>query len=324
MNRKGALRAPELRYPERELLSVPAALRAGPAAAAGRPASLTGQQAHDELLDLADVAGKRILATRLHRTVTVREEASAAALEAMSRFAANPEWLVYLPPTMSPSETSTLPGLLEHPAEAIAYYRDRGVGRVVCEEKHMGSRAVVAVCRDEAAARRRFGVVGEGIGIRYSTGRRFFTDGGFEAELLARLRDAAGAAGLWDELATDWALLDGEILPWSAKAQALVRETYAAAGAASRAALADRYASGPRWRRATSPAADAGRKGVLPTARVCGASRTGPASRRPSRSPSCGGRPARPRGRGSPRRAAAGRGRRARRARGRSRPSSAA
>ena len=30
--------------------------------------------------------------------------------------------------------------LLEHPAEAFAYYRQEGIPRVVCEEKHMGSR----------------------------------------------------------------------------------------------------------------------------------------------------------------------------------------
>src|SRR5216110_385028 len=103
----------------------------------------------------------------------------------MSRFAANPKWLIYLPPTMSPSETSSAPGLLEHPAEAFAYFRHAGVPRVVCEEKHMGSRAVVIVCRDEDAARRRFGVVGEDIGICTTrTGRRFFDDAGLEAQLL--------------------------------------------------------------------------------------------------------------------------------------------
>jgi protein phosphatase len=41
--------------------------------------------------------------TRLARTVTVREENAAAALEIMSRFATDPRWLVYLPPTMAPT-----------------------------------------------------------------------------------------------------------------------------------------------------------------------------------------------------------------------------
>jgi protein phosphatase len=68
------------------------------------------------------VIGKRIVNTRLHGNVTIREENATAALEVMSRFAANPKWLIYLPPTMSPCETSSAPGLLEHPAEAFAYF----------------------------------------------------------------------------------------------------------------------------------------------------------------------------------------------------------
>ena len=127
--------------------------------------------------------GKRIVSTRLHDNVTIREENAIAALEVMSRFAANPKWLIYLPPTMSPRRRAKEPGLLEHPTEAFAYYRHEGVPRVVCEEKHMGSRAVVIVCRDEEAARKRFGVVGEGVGICYTrTGRRFFDDREIGAE----------------------------------------------------------------------------------------------------------------------------------------------
>lgn len=232
-----------LRWPERELVSVPArhtyAEPARPFLAAEEAApALTAQQRHDELLDLDDVTGKRVVQTRLSGRVTIREENAAAALEVMSRFAANPRWLVYLPPTMSPSATTTAPGLLEHPAEAFAYFRKEGVPRVVCEEKHMGSRAVVVVCRDEEAARRRFGVADEGIGIVYTrTGRRFFDDAAIEAQALEILRDAMTAAGSWDELRTDWAVLDCELMPWSAKAQELIRGQYAAVGAAARGAL---------------------------------------------------------------------------------------
>ena len=119
---------------------------------------LTAQQAHDEVLDADDVLGKRIVSTRLRGNVTIREAHATAALEVMSRFAANPKWLIYLPPTMSPCETSSEPGLLEHPAEAFTYYRTQGAPKVICEEKHMGSRAVVVVCQDEQAAKERFGV----------------------------------------------------------------------------------------------------------------------------------------------------------------------
>jgi protein phosphatase len=139
---------------------------------------------------------------------------------------------------MSPAETSRRPDLLEHPDEAFAYYRAGGVATVICQEKHMGSRAVVVVCRDEQVARRRFGVTGEGIGICYTrTGRRFFDDLVLEAAFLARVRDSLERSGLWDELQTDWVCLDCELMPWSAKAQELLRRQYAAVGAAGRASF---------------------------------------------------------------------------------------
>ncbi len=79
---------------------------------------------------MEDVSGKRIITTRLQQNVTIREENAIAALEVMSRFAANPEMADLLPPTMSPSETTSKPGLLEHPAEAFAYYpQARGASR---------------------------------------------------------------------------------------------------------------------------------------------------------------------------------------------------
>ena len=123
--------------------------------------------------------------------------------------------------------------------EAFAYFRREGVPRVVCEEKHMGSRAVVIVCRSEDTARRRFGVVEEGIGICYTrTGRRFFEDAKIEKELLGIVHVALGAADFWDQFQTDWVCLDAELMPWSAKAQELLRQQYAAVGAAARVSLA--------------------------------------------------------------------------------------
>ena len=226
-----------LRWPEREVVSVAAkrqhAVPARPLVA--EPPPLSAQQVNDDVLDLADVVGKRIVPTRLMSNVTVRAENAAAALEVMSRFAADPRWLIYLPPTMSPCATSTEPGLLEHPREAFNYFLSEGVGRVVCQRKHMGSRAVVIVCRDEAVAARRFGVSGES-GIVYTrTGRRFFDDPATEAQLLEILRQRVTAAGLWDELQSDWFCIDCELMPWSAKAQGLLREQYAAVGSAARA-----------------------------------------------------------------------------------------
>ena len=156
----------------------------------------------------------------------------------VSRFAADPKWLIYLPPTMSPSETTREPGLLEHPAEAFAYFRNQGVPQVVCEEKHMGSRAVVVVCKDADAARKRFGVTTGESGIVYTrTGRRFFNDADLERRVLDRLAAALGVSGFWDEFGTPWTWLDCELMPWSAKAQDLLRTQYAAVGAAGSVSL---------------------------------------------------------------------------------------
>ncbi len=236
-----------LRYPEREIVSVPARKvyyePARPLDAPGQ-AGAAGQRADDGRepaeLDIGDVTGKRIVETRLTgSTVTIRAENAAAALEVMSRFAIDPRWLIYLPPTMSPAETSGADGLLEHPGEAFGGYRAAGVTDVVCEEKHMGSRAIVIACRDESVAGRRFGIEGGGPGVIYTrTGRAFFEDLSVERELIGRVTAAASAAGLWQELATDWLALDCELLPWSAKAGELLRGQYAQVGAAATAALA--------------------------------------------------------------------------------------
>ena len=236
-----------LRWPEKELVSVPArqtyANPVRPLIPVATP-RLSAQQANDDLLDIDDVRGKRIVTTRLHRNITIRDENAAAALEVMSRFAANPKWLIYLPPTMSPSETSKREGLLEHPAEAFAYYRTNGVTTVVVEQKHMGSRAVVIVCRNEQAARRRFGILEAENGICYTrTGRRFFEDAALERQLLAGVRGALDQSGFWETFSTDWVCLDCELMPWSAKAIELVRQQYAAVGTAARVGLRETVAA---------------------------------------------------------------------------------
>ncbi|OIJ67303.1 polynucleotide kinase-phosphatase [Streptomyces mangrovisoli] len=220
-----------LRWPERELVDVPAEqVWYEPA----RPLRSEAPGGHDgRPLDLADVHGRRVVETRHAGRVAVREENAAAALEVMSRFAVDPRLLPYLPPTMAPTATSTVEGYLEHPAEAFAQYARDGVARVVCEEKHMGSRAVALVCRDAEAARARFGTDGPTGSLYTRTGRPFFDDADTTEAVLGRLRDAIGAAGLWEELDTDWLLLDAELLPWSLKASGLLRSQYAAVGAAS-------------------------------------------------------------------------------------------
>jgi protein phosphatase len=230
-----------LRWPEKELVDVPAGhVYAEPVRPlkAGAHSALSLQQQHDDLLDLSLVTGKRIIETGFGRNIIINAGSSAAALEVMTRFGVHPKWLIHLPPTMSPCATSRRDGLLEHPDEAFAYYRDEGIAEVVVEEKHMGSRALIAICRGEDAARRRFGVAMGDTGMVYSrTGRPFFSERATTEAILARLRAAMTERDFWDRYTTDWALLDAEIMPWSAKAQSLIREQYAATGAAARAGL---------------------------------------------------------------------------------------
>src|SRR5262249_47570879 len=122
--------------------------------------------------------------------------------------------------------------------EAFGYDRSQGGAQVICEEKHMGSGAVVIVCQDEQAARERFGVVEGEVGIVYTrTGRRFFNEQTLEAQFLDRVRSALTAANFWAELDTKWVCLDCELMPWSAKAQELLKTQYAAVGAAGQASL---------------------------------------------------------------------------------------
>jgi protein phosphatase len=233
-----------LNYPERTLVSVPAARVYHPPArpfpvvsppGAGSGAGSGAGWREPDVLDIGDVSGSRVIETAYLPRVGVRDAHAAAALEVMSRFAIDPRWLLYLPPTMSPpaapaasasSATAQHGDLLEHPDQAFGAYRADGVESVLCEEKHMGSRAVLLIGRSSPGA----GV------IWTRTGRPFFPPE-LTAALIEQVRAAATKAGLFDELGTSWLLLDAELLPWNVKAGSLLRDQYAAVGAAALASL---------------------------------------------------------------------------------------
>lgn len=223
------------RYPEKEIVDVHALAQyetpAKPLSSENRPS--------DDMLSITDVQGKLHLCTELMPSITVQEANTAAALEVMSRFAADPRWLIYLPPTMSPCETSPLEGYLEHPLEAFAYYRNHGVRNVICEKKHMGSRAVIVLCRTTETAASQFGIDDGTRGIMYTrTGRRFFDDISVEAAVLTRLDTALSKTNFWQDFKTDWVCLDAELMPWSEKARGLITAQYAPVGRAGRDGLA--------------------------------------------------------------------------------------
>ena len=226
-----------LRYPERELVSVPALKTYYEPIRPPAPA----QEEHKEntpqdhrALQISDVTGRQEIYTSTQGKITIREQQAAAALETMTRRAVDPRWLVYLPPTISPSEASDLPHLLEHPAQAFEQYLEDGLDNVICEEKHMGSRAIMVLGKDQETITERFGIKEPNAGICYTrTGRRFFNDAQTEKAFLDRARAAVEKSGLWDELNTPWLVMDCEIMPWSMKAQGLLQNIYApTAGAA--------------------------------------------------------------------------------------------
>lgn len=242
----GALTA--LRYPEKELVSVPAKQEYAPPARPLQPSNdsnrLSLQQRFDELLDINELTGKQVISTALRGHISIREYQTAAALEEINRFAVDPRWLIYLPPTMSPTSTTKLKGYLEFPHEVFQYYLSRGVEEVICEEKHMGARMVMILCKTPETAVKRFGVTAGGSGICYTrTGRIFFDDRQLQEQILDRTRKAIDGAGLWESLETDWLCLDTEFMPWSYRSLDLARYQYGGIGGAAAAALAETRSS---------------------------------------------------------------------------------
>lgn len=224
------------RYPEREIVSVDALKQYYEHI---KPMGETSVDANmDDMLTVGDFNRKMHINTELTPSIDIHENNAAAALETMARYAADPHWLIYLPPTMSPCETSSLDDYLEHPLQAFEYYRSRGIKNVVCEKKHMGSRAVIVLCKNIDTAKKRFGIDDGTRGIIYTrTGRRFFNDLETENQLLTRLDGVLTKTYFWKDFDTDWVCLDTELMPWSEKAQGLIRSQYAPTGNAGHEGL---------------------------------------------------------------------------------------
>ena len=252
-----------LRWPERELVSVPALREhypsvkpiarqqgekedSGPDNGPDNGPDTQGTDVRNEtklekdnsVLDIRLVLGQQEISTRLQGTIRVSAAQNEQALETMARFSINPKLLIYLPPTVSPGPSCTEGNLLERPEEVLDQYVRDGISRVVAEEKHMGSRALILVGKSSQAIEARFGADYGAGGVVYSrTGRRFFNDAALEAEILERIRRNIESARIWEELDTEWILLDAEIMPWSLKAQGLIRRHYAPVGAAGQNTL---------------------------------------------------------------------------------------
>ncbi|NTF17847.1 polynucleotide kinase-phosphatase [Agrobacterium rubi] len=223
-----------LRWPEKEIVSVAASAAH---ATLDNPPFSRKKVDDPSLIGFSDVSGKKHVETSLMGRVTVDANHMSGALEHMTRHTIDPRWLVYIPPTMSPVESSSEGEYLEHPDQAFDYYRRQGISELVVEAKHMGSRALVLVCRDENTARDRFGATDGSIGHVWSRSGRAFFDEADRKSVLETISSSAGRS-IFNTLETDWVLLDCEIMPWNAKATDLIEKQFAPTGkAASMSAL---------------------------------------------------------------------------------------
>lgn len=158
--------------------------------------------------------------------VKVSKETALPSIDLVSHHTVPLEELVYIPPTMSPTpKPAAEEGYLEHPNEAIAYYRELGITRLIAEKKHMGSRAILLLFKNEDAAEQAIGRRTKGI-IYTRSGRRFF-ESEQELEVVTRLHQSLTSNDYFTSHQTEFVLLDAEILPWNLKARELIRHQYA-------------------------------------------------------------------------------------------------
>lgn len=219
-----------LRYPERELVSVDALEEY----CEHTPFVDEADNLNNEILNIEDYQGDLSISTELINPIIIKKKYTDSALETISRFTIDPKWLIYLPPTMSPASSSSLEDYLEYPTEAFNYFRDNNIELVTCQKKHMGSRCIIIVCKNNEVVKKRFNIKNDNdrIGIIYSrTGRKMFDDE-TEFVILDRLNEVLIRSNFYNDFNTDWVILDTELMPWSAKAQGLLRTQYAPTGRA--------------------------------------------------------------------------------------------
>ena len=158
--------------------------------------------------------------------IKVQKDIVKPAIDKISHFTIPIEQLIYIPPTMSPTPSpSSSANYLEHPREAIDYYRSQGIQTMIAEKKHMGSRAILFLFRDTEASKKHTGIESLGV-IHTRTGRRFF-DVKTEEQLILKINQDLHESGYFERYDTDYVLLDAEIMPWNLKAKELISSQYA-------------------------------------------------------------------------------------------------
>jgi hypothetical protein len=190
------------------------------------PAGSDMERKRDVIEDASIVPASARLSSALIPKITVSDEQWKHAIRIFSRMNIDQKWLIYLPAAVASIQRGGVGNEIERPEQALCYFRDELVEKAVVEEKHMGSRGIVVLCRTDAASRERFGVEGELPGCVYTrNGRRFFPDEDTEAVFLERVGEALVRTNFWKRFQTEWVCFDGEILPWSVKAAESAEES---------------------------------------------------------------------------------------------------
>ena len=204
-----------LRYPEREIHSVPAKkVYSEPKRPLAMNLPKVEQTEGTEMIDMERIAGRNLVNTRRDYFVTIKDEKSPPVVELLSQGRLNPRWLIYLPPRISPTKSSAQPGFLEHTEEALKYYGKKGLEHVLVEEVHGGEVVTVILGKNELTILNRFGIKGEGIGtVINSSGHRYFDSPDQEQQFLKEFRQVVDGLDLWSSLDTDWLCLTGEMVP---------------------------------------------------------------------------------------------------------------
>lgn len=157
--------------------------------------------------------------------ITIAKENVLAAMDTFSHTTLPLEQIVYIPPTMSPTpQTSSLDDYLEHPTEAFNYYKKNGVKKMIAEKKHMGSRAVIFIAKNNAVAKKMINSDSLGY-IATRNGRPFFEQVQ-QQQMVNKIHEELLAKNYFEQFNTEFVLMDAEILPWNLKAHRLIDQQY--------------------------------------------------------------------------------------------------
>lgn len=238
----GALTA--LRYPERITVAVDAiAEHSRPTRPLHWVDAKRASSMPELSLDGNVIHPKMLLSTTDGYHLNLEPAAYQFAAGYVAREAVQPRWVIYLPTPCSPVTSSSLPGLLEHPAQAFDYYRKKGVSGLAVRPMPHGTPVVLVLCRDAEVAARRFGVRDGSIGCLYTgPARPYLRDAGRMDALLRELAEKLEFSGLWDSLHTDWLCLEGVASPLSEAAPTFDGEVLAPVTATGLPALAQAQA----------------------------------------------------------------------------------